>query len=286
MVSDGKGPGGRLDGEGTRTTTTSSRRRTSATLSGSARKGLWIASVHGRDVISCPPPAATCCCMFAFARSAPVNLLRSESPCGRLRSAEPPCTSDRMSHTTSPTGCLHRLAHISESQQQDSGPSFSKRKLPSETHPLVEHWALTARTGLRFSSSKNATSVEPNLLVIGSCSSTYQLGQVVFKIRRINEEAEITQQNAKANDTEASVYRILEVHDRVLPGQKAFRLEDPSHFMPRDSCEDNSVRSDLFALASALYGIEFGSLPLRTRMTRQLLSVLGRERFHRCRISC
>ncbi|KAI7150527.1 hypothetical protein KC344_g159 [Hortaea werneckii] len=155
--------------------------------------------------------------MFAFARSAPVNLLRSESPCGRLR-----------------------------------------RKLPSETHPLVEHWALTARTGLRFSSSKNAT-------MIGSCSSTYQLGQVpVF--------------------TESS--RFMIGSQSVLPGQKAFRLEDPSHFMPRDSCEDNSVRSDLFALASALYGIEFGSLPLRTRMTRQLLSVLGRERFHRCRISC
>lgn len=57
--------------------------------------------------------------------------------------------------------------------------------------------------------------VEPNLLVIGSCSSTYELGQVVIKVPRIDEEAEITQQNAKATQTEANVCRILRVHDRI-----------------------------------------------------------------------
>ncbi|RMZ28155.1 hypothetical protein D0859_07765 [Hortaea werneckii] len=172
---------------------------------------------------------------------------------------------------------------------------------------------------------------EPNLLVIGSCSSTYQFDQVVIKVPRIDEEAEITQENARATKTEANVYRILGTHDRIakclyispnndmimlefyshgnlkdyigvhgptqlmkwarqmiegvqfihskgvrhsdirlsqwlldpqmsarlsdfnssgydechvlgMPSQKALGVEDASRFMPRDCCEDNSVR--------------------------------------------
>ncbi|RMY49783.1 hypothetical protein D0865_07288 [Hortaea werneckii] len=51
--------------------------------------------------------------------------------------------------------------------------------------------------------------------MIGSCSSTYQLGQVIIKVPRIDEEAEITQDNAKAARTEANVYRILGHYERI-----------------------------------------------------------------------
>lgn len=186
--------------------------------------------------------------------------------------------------------------------------------------------------------------------MVGSCSSTYRLGQVIIKVPRIDEEAAITQGNAKAMTIEANVYRILGTHDRIanclyispmrdmimlefygngnlkdyvanhgatqlrkwakqmieavqfihskgirhsdirlsqwlldsgmnarlsdfnasgydecpalgLHGEKALGEEDTSHFMPRASSEDNSVRSDLFALGSALYEIEHGSTP-------------------------
>ncbi|KAI6874190.1 hypothetical protein KC343_g12329 [Hortaea werneckii] len=196
----------------------------------------------------------------------------------------------------------------------------------------------------------DAGGIQPKLLVIGSCSSTYQLGQVIIKVPRIDKDAEITQWNAKATATEANVYRILGTHSRianciyisptndmimlefyshgnlrdyvaihgpaqlmkwakqmiegvqfihskgvrhsdirlsqwlldsginarlsdfnssghdecpalVIQGQTALGVEDPSHFMPREYCEDNSVRSDLFALGSALYEIEHGSRP-------------------------
>jgi hypothetical protein len=46
-----------------------------------------------------------------------------------------------------------------------------------------------------------------------------------------------------------------------LPSEKAFGNECPSHFMPRDESEDIYVQSDLFALWSALYGLEFGRAP-------------------------
>ncbi|PPJ53239.1 hypothetical protein CBER1_11889 [Cercospora berteroae] len=192
--------------------------------------------------------------------------------------------------------------------------------------------------------------VEMELLMVGSCASTYRLGQVVIKVPRIDEEAEITQGNAKATTIEANVYKILGSHNRIanclyigpmkdiiilefygygnlkdyvaihgatqlrkwakqmveavqfvhskgvrhsdirldqwlldsemnarlsdfnasgydeypafgLHSEKALGIEDPSHYMPRDSSEDNSVRSDLFALGSALYEIERGSTP-------------------------
>lgn len=195
-----------------------------------------------------------------------------------------------------------------------------------------------------------AVDMNMKLLMVGSCSSTYRIGQVVIKVPRIDEEAEITQGNAKATTIEANVYRILGAHDRIanclyvsptndlimlefyshgnlkdfckmsgleqvrkwgkqmieavqfvhskgvrhsdirlsqwfldynmnarlsdfnasgfdeypalgLRGEKALGNEDSSHFMPRDFSEDNTVRSDLFALGSALYEIEHGSTP-------------------------
>jgi hypothetical protein len=38
-------------------------------------------------------------------------------------------------------------------------------------------------------------------------------------------------------------------------------METASHFMPRDPDEDNSVRSDILALGSALYELEHGTAP-------------------------
>lgn len=43
--------------------------------------------------------------------------------------------------------------------------------------------------------------------------------------------------------------------------ERALGNEAPSHFMPRDPSDDNSVLSDLFALGSALYELEQGSSP-------------------------
>jgi serine/threonine protein kinase len=47
-----------------------------------------------------------------------------------------------------------------------------------------------------------------------------------------------------------------------ISSMKALSHESPSHFMPRDPSDDNTVKSDLFALGSALYELERGSTPL------------------------
>lgn len=47
-----------------------------------------------------------------------------------------------------------------------------------------------------------------------------------------------------------------------ISSMKALSYESPSHFMPRDPCDDNTIKSDLFALGSALYELEHGSTPL------------------------
>jgi serine/threonine protein kinase len=47
-----------------------------------------------------------------------------------------------------------------------------------------------------------------------------------------------------------------------ISSMKALSYESPSHFMPRDPFDDNTVKSDLFALGSALYELEHGSSPL------------------------
>jgi serine/threonine protein kinase len=47
-----------------------------------------------------------------------------------------------------------------------------------------------------------------------------------------------------------------------ISSMKALSHESPSHFMPRDPSDDNTVKSDLFALGSALYELEHGSTPL------------------------
>ncbi len=65
--------------------------------------------------------------------------------------------------------------------------------------------------------------------------------------------------NARLSDFNASGYDECSRLD--LPGEKALGIEGPSHFLPRDPCADNSVRSDLFALGSALYELEHGSAP-------------------------
>lgn len=77
---------------------------------------------------------------------------------------------------------------------------------PSNTHSEAVMEPLQSRI------TKN---VDMELLMIGSCSSTYRLGQVILKVPRIDEEAEITQGNAKATAIEADVYRMLGTHERI-----------------------------------------------------------------------
>ncbi|KAK4892062.1 hypothetical protein LTR27_009412 [Elasticomyces elasticus] len=183
------------------------------------------------------------------------------------------------------------------------------------------------------------------LLMVGPSSSTYRLGQAVIKVPRTTDEAELTQENAKAAAIEANVYSILSNHQRIancyytsptknlisngnlknyvenhgltdllkwskqmieaveyvhskgvrhsdlrleqwfldsgmnarlsdfnasgydaypaldLPAESAVGLETASHFLPRNPDGDSTVRSDLFALGSALYELENGSSP-------------------------
>lgn len=51
--------------------------------------------------------------------------------------------------------------------------------------------------------------------MVGSSSTTFRVSDVVIKIPRIDEGAEITRGNAKAMTVEANVYKILRTHDRV-----------------------------------------------------------------------
>ena len=66
-----------------------------------------------------------------------------------------------------------------------------------------------------------------------------------------------SEMNARLSDFNASGYD--ECPSFGLQGVKAVGNEDSSHFLPRDPCDDNSIRSDLFALGSALYELEHGS---------------------------
>lgn len=189
--------------------------------------------------------------------------------------------------------------------------------------------------------------------MVGMSATTYRLQNKVLKMPRIDEEADITQENARAMQNEASVYLIVGRHCRIanclyispgkdlivleyyphgnlkkyiaesptikieelvkwalqmiegveaihkknirhsdlrldqwlidhdwnarlsdfnasgfdgdeskaIAGRKAVGIECPTHFMPRDPVEDNSVRSDLFALGSSLYELEVGKAP-------------------------
>ena len=51
--------------------------------------------------------------------------------------------------------------------------------------------------------------------MIGTSSCTYQVGKVVVKVPRIDEETEITHENATAMKVEANAYTILGSHDRI-----------------------------------------------------------------------
>jgi len=65
--------------------------------------------------------------------------------------------------------------------------------------------------------------------------------------------------NARLSDFNASGF---DANERLgLARTKALGLESMSHFMPRDPLEDSTVRSDLFALGSALYELEVGGTP-------------------------
>jgi serine/threonine protein kinase len=181
---------------------------------------------------------------------------------------------------------------------------------------------------------------EGELLTVGAVSSTHRLGESVVRTVRIDDDPEITKDNALAMTAETNAYKILGAHDQIatclyispiadilvlpfyptgdlkqyaidhgtkahlyqwarqmieavafihskgvrhsdiklsqwlldkelnarlsaldLDGIKALGHEQPSHFMPRDPARDNTIRSDLFALGSALYELERGRCP-------------------------
>ncbi|KAK0947582.1 hypothetical protein LTS01_026030, partial [Friedmanniomyces endolithicus] len=51
--------------------------------------------------------------------------------------------------------------------------------------------------------------------MLGPSATTFRIGNAVIKIPRFDDEADITQANAKAMRIEANVYRILGTHDRI-----------------------------------------------------------------------
>ena len=64
-----------------------------------------------------------------------------------------------------------------------------------------------------------------------------------------------------------------------LDGIKALGYEQPSHFMPRDPARDNTIRSDLFALGSALYELERGRCPYTEVREDLITGYFATERF-------
>ena len=64
-----------------------------------------------------------------------------------------------------------------------------------------------------------------------------------------------------------------------LDGSKALGYEQPSHFMPRDPDRDNTVRSDLFALGSALYELERGRCPYAELREELITGFFASEHF-------
>ncbi|GAB7349540.1 hypothetical protein MBLNU459_g0241t1 [Dothideomycetes sp. NU459] len=83
--------------------------------------------------------------------------------------------------------------------------------------------------------------------------------------------------NARLSDFNASGF---DGNERLgLEGSKALGMESPSHFMPRDPMDDNTVLSDLFALGSALYELEAGSVPFAGEDEDTILECFKAGRF-------
>jgi len=195
------------------------------------------------------------------------------------------------------------------------------------------------------------TPPQGELITVDEVSATHRLGESVVRTVRIDDDPEVTRDNALAMTAETNAYKILGAHDQIatclyispiadilvlpfyqlgdlkqytldhgtnshlyqwarqmieavafihskgvrhsdiklsqwlldkelnarlsdfnacgfdeqpaldLDGIKALGYEQPSHFMPRDPARDNTIRSDLFALGSALYELERGKCP-------------------------
>jgi hypothetical protein len=52
-------------------------------------------------------------------------------------------------------------------------------------------------------------------LMIGSCSTTHRLGEVVVRVARIDDDRQVTRGNAEAMTVETKVYRIREDHEII-----------------------------------------------------------------------
>lgn len=83
--------------------------------------------------------------------------------------------------------------------------------------------------------------------------------------------------NARLSDFNACGYDQQTALD--IPGLKALGYEKPSHFMPRDPSEDNTILTDLFALGSALYELEHGSSPFAEVDEEMITGYFSREQF-------
>ncbi|KAF2218212.1 kinase-like domain-containing protein [Elsinoe ampelina] len=67
-----------------------------------------------------------------------------------------------------------------------------------------------------------------------------------------NLDARLSDFNASGHDSHSEL---------DIASAKGTGVERASHFMPRDPLEDNTVKTDLFALGSALYELETGEYP-------------------------
>ena len=55
--------------------------------------------------------------------------------------------------------------------------------------------------------------------------------------------------------------RLSDFNAAACLGQPALGYEKPTHFLPRDPSDPNTVQSDLFALGSTLYELAYGTVP-------------------------
>ncbi|KAF1354612.1 kinase-like domain-containing protein [Delphinella strobiligena] len=76
--------------------------------------------------------------------------------------------------------------------------------------------------------------------------------------------------NTRLSDFNASGF---DLNERLgLQGSKALSIENPSHFMPRNPMDNNTMQSDIFALGSALYEREAGSVPFMNKDEEAILA--------------
>jgi hypothetical protein len=113
----------------------------------------------------------------------------------------------------------HALEDSQSNRTPTAGGLFPRQRLHLQGVRAREY-CNKVRRSVQHEERANAhhqTRAEARLLMVGSSSTTFEVGNVVVKITRIDDEADITtQDNAKATAVETNVYQILGHHPRIV----------------------------------------------------------------------